>query len=323
MQTATCNGCHGATTDTQLALHGGGRTQVEYCVTCHNPFTTDATAGNVVDFKVMIHKIHDGANLANGYTICGFGSAPIDYSHVNFTKDIDDCTVCHQGGGADVNNWYTVPTMEACGSCHDDVNFATGANHGTGGVQTSDQNCAFCHPPSGDPTRRRAGCPSRSRSCTSARAARRRDLHRRHQRLQDRERELLEYEPAADDRLLGHPQRREDGARVAPEWTAPGGASRLAVIVGWNTEPTTRTATSGSNPAQPISVNALDVGGVVTALGGGVYRVVTLPSSATRPASRRAGGPSRGRPRRRRHLLRPHRGQERLPLFAVARAGRW
>ena len=28
VQTATCNGCHGVTTDTHLGLHGGGRTDV-------------------------------------------------------------------------------------------------------------------------------------------------------------------------------------------------------------------------------------------------------------------------------------------------------
>ncbi|MBK5101462.1 MAG: OmcA/MtrC family decaheme c-type cytochrome, partial [Desulfobacteraceae bacterium] len=43
--------------------------------------------------------------------------------------------------------WKTVPTREACGSCHDNVDFATGANH-DGGIQTDNQ-CIFCHPPSG------------------------------------------------------------------------------------------------------------------------------------------------------------------------------
>jgi OmcA/MtrC family decaheme c-type cytochrome len=76
-----------------------------------------------------------------------------------------------------------------------------------------------------------------------------------------------------------------DGAPMllesAPQWTAAGGASRLAVVAGWNTTDYTQTG-SGSNPAQPMSVNALNVGGVVTALGGGDYRtVITLPTTAT------------------------------------------
>src|SRR5262249_18014147 len=37
----------------------------------------------------------------------------------------------------------------ACGSCHDDVNFATGANH-VGGPQISDNQCAMCHVPQGE-----------------------------------------------------------------------------------------------------------------------------------------------------------------------------
>src|SRR5262249_6418891 len=34
---SSCNGCHD-----KLALHGGGRVDVQFCVMCHNPGTTDA-----------------------------------------------------------------------------------------------------------------------------------------------------------------------------------------------------------------------------------------------------------------------------------------
>jgi len=61
VQTAVCNDCHGVTSDTRLAFHGGGRTEVEYCVTCHNPGIGET------DFTNMIHKIHYGAQLENGY----------------------------------------------------------------------------------------------------------------------------------------------------------------------------------------------------------------------------------------------------------------
>jgi OmcA/MtrC family decaheme c-type cytochrome len=67
-----------------------------------------------------------------------------------------------------------------------------------------------------------------------------------------------------------------------PEWTAGGGASRLAITLGWTTDDYANEG-SGSSPApaQPPSFNALDVGGVVTALGGGIYRlVIDLPSGA-------------------------------------------
>ena len=51
VQTLDCNGCHGTTSDTHLSFHGGGRTDVEYCVTCHNP------NGNT-DMTLLIHKVH-------------------------------------------------------------------------------------------------------------------------------------------------------------------------------------------------------------------------------------------------------------------------
>ena len=47
----------------------------------------------------------------------------------------------------DAANYNTVPTIEACGACHDTVNFATGANH-AGGV-ANDSQCATCHSPTG------------------------------------------------------------------------------------------------------------------------------------------------------------------------------
>ena len=69
-----------------------------------------------------------------GYRIWGFRDSLHEYSTVNYTKDIDDCANCHTGGGADEANWNTVPTREACGSCHDDVDFDTGANHPSPGT---------------------------------------------------------------------------------------------------------------------------------------------------------------------------------------------
>ncbi len=281
VQTAVCNSCHGETPEVQLALHGGGRTAVEYCVTCHNPFTADGQTGNTVDMKVMVHKIHYGSSLANGYTIVGFGGSVHDYSTVTFTKDVDDCTVCHQGG-LDSDNWSMVPTIEACGSCHDDVNFATGANHGTGGVQTNNLNCTFCHPATG-PHPPPSGLPLPVET-----------VHRGPARRAEGSLyagagngfliEDATYDPASRQVTIDYSVTRAGVPMMLesdPEWTAGGGASRLALVLGWNTSDFTN-AGSGSAPAQPLSINALGVGGAVQALGGGVYRTTaTLPSAAT------------------------------------------
>jgi len=282
VQTAICNSCHGETNEVQLALHGGGRTQIEYCVTCHNPFTTDGQTGNTVDMKVMVHKIHYGSSLANGYSIVGFGNSVHDYSTVTFTKDVDDCSVCHQGGG-DSGNWSMVPTMQACGACHDDVNFATGANHGSGGIQTSNANCTFCHPATGPYPSSPTALPQPIE--TVHRGAARRA-------------EGAVYAGGGDGFLIEDASYNPSGSMLTvdfsvtrdgsvmdldadPEWTAAGGASRLALLLGFPSDEFTNGG-SGSTPAQPISINALDIGGAIQALGGGVYRAVrALPSSAT------------------------------------------
>ncbi len=44
--------------------------------------------------------------------------------------------------------WLTRPSAEACGACHDNVNFQTGANHPGGPVNNS--QCAQCHIPQGE-----------------------------------------------------------------------------------------------------------------------------------------------------------------------------
>jgi OmcA/MtrC family decaheme c-type cytochrome len=61
------------------------------------------------------------------------------------------CEVCHSQttGAAQAKAFMTEPTRAACGACHDNLNFATGANH-PGGFQTDDTQCANCHIPQGE-----------------------------------------------------------------------------------------------------------------------------------------------------------------------------
>ncbi len=149
----TCNACHG-----KLAIHGGGRVDTAYCVTCHNPGTTDANSGNNLDFSVMVHKIHRGADLpsvnaGSPYVIWGFRDSKHDYSSVHFPQDIRHCTSCHDDNIAatpDAINWQTAPSMEACGACHDDIDFSLAAsapNGHSGGAMSDNGECALCHGP--------------------------------------------------------------------------------------------------------------------------------------------------------------------------------
>jgi hypothetical protein len=125
VSTNSCNSCHA-----DLGLHGGGRTEMDYCVTCHNPTTTDANSENPQDFKVLV---------------------------VSYPQDVRNCTRCH-AGTEDVEfalaeglpppeaeltpdgfNWASKPNPVTCLSCHED---ATGHVDGR-------NSCAGCHGPGG------------------------------------------------------------------------------------------------------------------------------------------------------------------------------
>jgi OmcA/MtrC family decaheme c-type cytochrome len=163
VRTPDCNQCHGlpngltsSTGSAGLAAHGGSRRSVPLCVICHQPQTSDPDTGNSLDFKVFIHKIHMGSSLPSvqsgtAYRIIGFQNAVTDWSTVVYPADVRRCQTCHnpKNGAAQTGAWLTEPTAAACGSCHDNVNFATGANH-PGGPQVSDKQCALCHIPQGE-----------------------------------------------------------------------------------------------------------------------------------------------------------------------------
>lgn len=123
---ASCSECH-----KKFDFHGGDRVSVKYCVTCHNPGSTDANSGNTLDFTVMVHKIHRnylGADaqwiIAGGvYTIWGFNNVEHPYSEeVVYPQDIRNCLKCHNGADAatpDGDNWKNMPSQAACTTCHD------------------------------------------------------------------------------------------------------------------------------------------------------------------------------------------------------------
>jgi len=151
IRTASCDGCHD-----QLSEHGGSRRGVALCVLCHTPQTADANTGNTLDFKVLVHKIHMGSSLPSvvagkPYQIIGFQNSVNDFSKVVFPADVRRCQMCHSqtDGAVQATAYLTKPERVACGSCHDDVNFATGVNH-AGGPQFDDNQCANCHIPQGE-----------------------------------------------------------------------------------------------------------------------------------------------------------------------------
>ena len=158
VETATCDNCH-----TSLTAHGGARVDVQYCVMCHNPGTTDPYSGNTLDMKVMVHKIHTGNTLPSiqtasgpntaptlgiGYWIVGYMNSLSNFNTLLYPQDTRNCTTCHAQNipaATQAANYSTVPTAEACGACHDTVNFATGANHSSANIIANDSQCATCH----------------------------------------------------------------------------------------------------------------------------------------------------------------------------------
>jgi OmcA/MtrC family decaheme c-type cytochrome len=151
----TCNACHDV-----LSFHGGPRTDVEYCVTCHNPSSIDGETGNTVDMKRLIHNIH---SARAGYEIIGFGNTIHEWSDVVFPQDIRNCQTCHEESDSDTpqaSNFRTVVNRAACGTCHYDDGIANAEHefaiedgiHPGDFTFNNDTQCVDCHGPAGTVT---------------------------------------------------------------------------------------------------------------------------------------------------------------------------
>ncbi|MBU5614920.1 OmcA/MtrC family decaheme c-type cytochrome [Geomonas azotofigens] len=158
-----------------------GRVDTRYCAICHtsqraygraisNPtngaFTgttyvtadagvTDPTTGEAQvlgEFVTLIHKLHMGGNL----TETGYNYAGINFNEIGYPQSAGLCRKCHRAETDQQravtpqgDNWRTMPSRKACGSCHDNIHFATGTNT-TGAahpVYTNDASCNACHTP--------------------------------------------------------------------------------------------------------------------------------------------------------------------------------
>lgn len=148
IRTQTCNNCHSA-----LAMHGGSRRSMEVCNLCHNAGTPSSAEGVPTNMQVMIHKLHYGENLPSVQAGKPYKVGGHDYSDVAFPAPAMACKACHEdqkvAGATQSDYWKTRPNRQACGACHDNVNFETGENH-AGLPQFSDSLCTTCHQPKGE-----------------------------------------------------------------------------------------------------------------------------------------------------------------------------
>jgi OmcA/MtrC family decaheme c-type cytochrome len=162
---AKCNSCHG-----DLRFHGNSRKGIAECVLCHVagaedrpntlPEQTQDPTPDSIDWKVMIHKIHNAEELdvvKNGgqYDIVGFAAGqPPDTGNVNdFSTGVlpsmpggaKNCEACHATDAwkapierNDVNIWKV-----ACTSCHDSSAVAAHVELNT--LAVGREACATCH----------------------------------------------------------------------------------------------------------------------------------------------------------------------------------
>ena len=278
VRTGKCNECHN-----QLAVHGGTRVETKLCVTCHNPGSWVSGSPNTpVDFKVMIHKIHRGEELPSVLGPDGVaGTADdgkymignADFSTVVFPQDIRNCTKCHDGADPATpqgDNWKIQPSREACGSCHDNVNFATGAGH-AGGIKDN-STCLACHSSGGQ-----VGPVEDSHSF----AAR---LNAAADRFKFTVLGATPTGPGDTPTLTFKIEK--DGVGLAnfrsdPAFTA-GGASTLNIRLAWSTKDIGN-AGSGQNYGQPATINLLTAASVAAGANAGEYTVTgnTIPIGTT------------------------------------------
>ena len=283
---AKCNECHN-----QLTAHGT-RVDTRLCVTCHNPGSWVAgTPNTAVDFKVMIHKIHKGASLPSVVAGTPYLVNGTDFSKVTLPQDVRNCTKCHDGtpGAANAtaqgDNWKNQPSMEACGSCHDDVYFGAKPDPAKpyqtvahpGGVMTDNSTCALCHA---------AGKFTDNKDIVVA--------HNLPARLKAAAAKfkynIISVTPTTAGSKpvitfsVTDPTNGDApyDIKAAPAFTA-GANSTLTVKLGWSTSDFGNDG-SGQSFGQPVSINLLGNAAVVSGAAAGTYTVtstVAIPATQT------------------------------------------
>ncbi len=139
--TAKCNACHDP-----IAPHGGNYREAKVCAICHNVnnFPTRNANGNWYNGQNWFHQIHSG-NSTIAMTF-----PQVDSPVPGMAGNSRNCAACHDSSLSGGGVWYTYPTRAACGGCHAEINWVTGAGHSAQNLpQTDDTACASCHPPQG------------------------------------------------------------------------------------------------------------------------------------------------------------------------------
>jgi len=147
-----CENCH-----RNRDKHGGTRHNPQYCVTCHRPDRlSNGVPASTIHFKYMIHKIHRGDDLENGFVVNRSRDRVVDFSEVRFPGDLRNCETCHVNDSYELplpvgllatntpNEWWQPmqPIAAACLACHDSDSAAA---HAYTNTTFFGEACANCH----------------------------------------------------------------------------------------------------------------------------------------------------------------------------------
>lgn len=277
----TCNKCHD-----NLSAHGEARFDLQYCAMCHESYSFDAQSGNTIDLKVMIHRIHAGEKLpsveAGGfYGIFGYGNTFANFSDIAYPQDERNCQTCHEESDEDTpqaSNWRKTVNTGVCSSCHDNVNWTTGQNHG--GVAATDEQCETCHGPNS--TIESGNLRPQVAHLIPTQEAGKRFAFT----IVNATNTAPGQKPSVTFKVTDPTNGNApyDIQSDAPFTQCAGGASRLSIDIAWSTRDYSNLG-SGSNPGQPIQLNPLTAcGGSSVANGDGTFTVtstVAIPANAT------------------------------------------
>jgi len=116
-----CWNCHDQfrlekTTSDTFVQHGGGMINGTLCNVCHNPERDAVEYGGIGTSasEVHVHRIHNSAHLQPSHIF--------DSTTATYPQDLRNCDVCH-GNALQGAQHQTNPSIAACQSCHDYVDF--------------------------------------------------------------------------------------------------------------------------------------------------------------------------------------------------------
>ncbi|MCI0341462.1 MAG: hypothetical protein L0216_10010 [Planctomycetales bacterium] len=144
--TSNCNRCHQSVRE-----HGGTRRDVKACVLCHtsgaednnNPTLGGGTPGRSADFRVLIHKLHNGAHLPSVLGVATNTDGSRNYSATPVPYQIAGGSSVHDFSTVGYPEWPHLSHPMPRDQGHSSLSAANQALEDT--IRRGVTNCASCH----------------------------------------------------------------------------------------------------------------------------------------------------------------------------------